>query len=146
MARKPTPRPTDREVDILKALWASGPSTVRDVHAALEAETGMGYTTVLKLMQIMTEKGILVRDASERPQRFQPAASRDATQRALIADLMNRAFGGSPGAFVLQALSGRHTTADERRRIREMLDDLDEAPDRGEDHDPDDSRDEEGAR
>lgn len=133
MARKPLNRPTDREVDILQVLWARGPSTVREVHQTLEAETGMGYTTVLKLMQIMTEKGLLLRDAARRPQRFRTAKSRDETQRALLGDLMQRAFGGSPGNLVLQALSGRETTPEERRRIREMLDALDDGEDDGED-------------
>lgn len=122
MARHRTQRPTDREVEILNALWTHGPSTVREVHEVLAEATGIGQTTVLKLMQIMTEKGLLERDASVRPQRYRPTASRDATQRELIQDLMNRAFGGSLGRLVLQALSERRTTAVERRRIRELLD------------------------
>ena len=119
-------RPTDAELAILRVIWGMGPSTVREVHEQLSNEQDTGYTTVLKLMQIMTEKGLLDRDSSVRPQVFAPARSQRQTQQHLLRDLLDRAFGGSPGDLVLQALSSRKSTAEERREIRELLDRLEE--------------------
>ena len=117
-------RPTDAELVILRVIWDRGPSTVREVFQHLSAEQDTGYTTVLKLMQIMTEKRLLDRDASVRPQVFKPARSQRQTQQQLLRDLVDRAFSGSPGNLVLQALSSRKSTPDERRQIRELLDRL----------------------
>jgi len=117
-------RPTDAEMAILRVIWEQGPSTVRQVYQRLSAEQDIGYTTVLKFMQIMTEKGLLVRDASVRPQVFKPARSQRQTQRQLLGDLIDRAFSGSPGNLVMQALSTKKSTAEERQRIRELLDKL----------------------
>ena len=124
MARRETRRPTDAELAILQVLWERGPSTVRQVHDALQGPREIGSTTVLKLMQIMTEKGLVRRDETVRPQIYRTARSRQQTQRQLLSDLVERAFRGSPGKLVLQALSSRRTTPDERRRIRELLDRL----------------------
>ncbi len=85
-----------------------------------------GYTTILKLMQIMTEKGLLRRDETVRPQVYRPSRTQKITQRQLLRDLLDRAFSGSSGSLVLQALSTKKTTAEERREIREMLDRLEE--------------------
>lgn len=117
-------RPTDAELEILRVLWARGPSTVREVFRVLAAKRDIGYTTALKLMQIMTEKGLLRRDEKVRPQVYQVARSEGHTQRQLLRHLLDRAFSGSPGNLVLQALSTKKTTAQERRRIRELLDQL----------------------
>ena len=124
MAEKPMPRPTDAELAILNVLWDRGPSTVRDVHDTLSRIQATGYTTVLKLMQIMTEKGLVVRDESERAHVYEARHSEQRTQRQLLADLADRAFGGSPAKLVMQALSGRRTSPEELNAIRELLDRL----------------------
>jgi predicted transcriptional regulator len=117
-----TPRPTDAELAILNVLWERGPSTVRDVHEAFASqEHGTGYTTVLKLLQIMTEKGLVVRDESQRAHIYEARYSEQKTQRQLLADLMERAFGGSPAKLVMQALSSKKASAEELEAIRETL-------------------------
>src|SRR5262245_31772150 len=120
------PRPTDAELAILRVLWDRGPSTVREVHEALSASQRSGYTTVLKLLQIMTDKGLVVRDETKRAHVYGPRLSEQRTQRQLLGDLVDRAFRGSPAQLVLQALSGRRATAEELRDIRAMLDELEE--------------------
>src|SRR5512132_2854409 len=122
MADKQTPRPTDAELAILNVLWERGPSTVRDVHEALSATQATGYTTVLKLLQIMTEKGLVVRDETQRAHIYEARYSEQKTQRQLLADLVDRAFGGSPAKLVMQALSGRKATTEELSALRELLD------------------------
>jgi BlaI family penicillinase repressor len=117
-------KPTDAELEILRVLWERGPSTVREVFRILQERRGAGYTTVLKLMQIMTEKGLLKRDTTVRPQIYEAICTRGQMQRQLLGDLLERAFGGSPGRLVLQALSEKQTTPEERRAIRELLDEL----------------------
>lgn len=117
-----TPQPTPAELDLLRVLWQRGPSTVRDMHAAVERD--VGYTTVLKLLQIMTEKGLVTRDASARSHIYTAAVSEDDTQRRLVADLLDRAFGGSRLDLVMQALSATPTTREELRQIRALLDSM----------------------
>ena len=117
-------RPTDAELAILRVIWERGPSTVREVFDHLSATQDSGYTTVLKLMQIMTEKELLVRDSSTRPQVFSASRSQEQTQRQLLRDLLDRAFSGSPGDLVLQALASRRSTVEERKEIRDLLDRL----------------------
>ncbi len=124
MSEPDVPRPTDAELAILRVLWERGPSTVRDVHEALSGTQATGYTTVLKLMQIMTDKGLVVRDESQRAHIYRATQSEQKTQRQIIADLVQRAFGGSPAKLVMQALSGRKATAAELNEIRELLDKL----------------------
>jgi len=124
MSEKQLPRPTDAELAILRVLWDVGPSTVRDVHDALSATQGTGYTTVLKLLQIMTDKGLVVRDETERAHVYEPRISEQRTQRQLLADLADRAFGGSPAKLVMQALAGRKTSSAELSEIRDLLDRL----------------------
>ena len=124
MADKSLPRPTDAELAILSVLWERGPSTVRDVHEALSATQATGYTTVLKLMQIMTEKGLVVRDESQRAHIYEARSSEQKTQRQLLSDLVERAFGGSPAKLVMQALSDRRTSTDDLNAIRDLLDRL----------------------
>jgi predicted transcriptional regulator len=124
MTRRQGKKPTDAELEILRVLWEHGPSTVREVFQVLQRKRGAGYTTVLKLMQIMTEKGLLRRDTTVRPQVYTAISSRGQTQRQLLGDLLDRAFGGSPGRLVLQALSEKQTTPEERRAIRALLDEL----------------------
>ncbi len=117
-------RPTDAELEILRVLWSRGASTVREVFRELSLVREIGYTTVLKLMQIMTGKGLVRRDETVRPQVYQVARSQGQTQRQLLRHLLDRAFSGSPGNLVLQALSTKKTTPQERRQIRELLDEL----------------------
>jgi predicted transcriptional regulator len=119
--RRPRLRPTDAELAILHVLWARGPSTVRQVHAALAASRETGQTTTLKLMQIMAEKGLVRRDESARTHVYSARLTRDRTQRQLVTDLVDRAFGGSAGALVMQALSAHAPSSDELREIRRLL-------------------------
>ncbi len=108
----------------MRVFWRPGPSTVREVFRELRATRGIGYTSVLKLMQSMMEKGTLRRDESVRPQVYSVARSQHQTQRQLLGDLLDRAFGGSPGNLVVQALSTKKTTPQERKEIRKLLDQL----------------------
>jgi len=119
-------RPTDAELAILSVLWDRGPSTVREVHDALRASQDSGYTTVLKLLQIMIEKGLVVRDESQRAHVYTSRLGEQRTQRQILGDLVDRAFGGSPAKLVVQALSGRRATHQELRDIRALLDQLEE--------------------
>jgi predicted transcriptional regulator len=119
-----TPRPTPAELAILRVLWEQGPSTVRAVHERLERERPTGYTTVLKLMQIMTEKGLVRRDEAARAHVYVAGVAEEQTQRRLVRDLLDRAFGGSATKLVMHALSARKASPVELARIREMLDRL----------------------
>jgi len=124
MVDRQPPRPTDAELAILTVLWERGPSTVRDVHDELNLHTATGYTTVLKLLQIMTEKGLVVRDETQRAHIYEARYSEQKTQRQLLSDLVDRAFGGSAAKLVMQALSGRKANPDELMLIRNLLDRL----------------------
>jgi BlaI family transcriptional regulator, penicillinase repressor len=124
MARKKTP--TESETKILSVIWELGTATVRDVYEALSQKEDIGHTTVLKLMQIMTEKGLLRRDTTVRPQVFKPSQPQKRTQRTLINELINSAFRGSTCPLVLQALSMKKTTPEELQEIRQLLDNLEE--------------------
>jgi predicted transcriptional regulator len=117
-----TPRPTDAELAILRVLWERGPSTVRQVHDALARERPAAYTTALKLLQIMTEKGLVRRDETDRTHIYHPRLSEEQTQRQLIRDLLDRAFGGSASKLVMQALAARRATPEELGAIRELID------------------------
>ncbi len=122
----PNRKPTDAELAILGVIWDRGSATVREVFQALSDRQQVGYTTVLKLMQIMTQKGLLERDTSVRPQVFTPTRPRAQTQHLLLRDLLDRAFSGSPGNLVLQALSMQQSTPEELAEIRKMLDELED--------------------
>jgi BlaI family transcriptional regulator, penicillinase repressor len=124
MKKGPKPRPTDAELSILRVLWQLGPATVRQVQEALNQERETGYTTVLKLMQIMHEKGLLMRDESERTHVYTAALSEEQTQRQLVDHLLERAFGGSARQLVMQVLSSRRASANELVQIRGLLDEL----------------------
>ena len=127
MGDKPTPRPTDAELAILSVLWERGPSTVREVHEALLSQShDGGYTTVLKLMQIMTDKGLVDRDESQRAHVYTSRHGEQRTQRQLLGDLMDRAFGGSPAKLVMQALSASKASAEDLSAIRNLLDQMEE--------------------
>src|SRR4249919_267623 len=116
------PRPTDSELAILRVLWDRGPSTVRHVNEALSDKPGeTGYTTSLKLMQIMAEKGLVTRDESNRTHVYAAKLTRAETQRQLISDLVDRAFGGSAAALVMQALSSKAASPEEIAEIRRLI-------------------------
>jgi len=126
MARRPSSRPTDAELDILRVLWARGPSTVRQVHDVLSANRDFVYTTTLKLLQLMTEKGVAVREEEGRVHLYRAAVAQEETQRHLIRDLLDRAFGGSPTQLVVQALAAKPASAEELQEIRRLLADHEE--------------------
>jgi predicted transcriptional regulator len=117
------PRPTEAELAILRVLWERGPSTVRQVFVALADARETGYTTTLKLMQIMAEKGLVTRDESSRTHIYTARASQGHTQRQLITDLVDRAFGGSAAALVLQALSSHPASPKELAEIEKLITD-----------------------
>jgi predicted transcriptional regulator len=128
MAKKnlppPLPKPTEAELAILRVLWDRGPSTVRDVTEAIQDERGTGYTTALKLLQIMTDKGLVQRDDAERSHVYEAVLPAAETQRQLVYDLLDRAFGGSARQLVVQALSAKRASKDELAEIRRLLDEL----------------------
>src|ERR1044071_8404949 len=124
MAPMPVPRPTDAELAILRVLWARGPATVREVHEHLASETGrsLAYTTTLKLLQIMTEKGLTTREDFGQQHLYRARHSEQVMQRRLVGDLLERAFGGSTSQLVMQALATKKTTPEELKAIRRLLD------------------------
>ena len=124
MAKRELPKPTDAELAILRVLWERGASTVREVTDAIQEERGTGYTTALKLMQIMTEKGLVQRDDTNRSHVYEAVAAAEETQRQLVGDLLDRAFGGSAQQLVLQALSGRKASRADLAEIRKLLDEM----------------------
>ncbi len=127
MAQEKTiPRPTQAETAILQVLWQRGPSTVREVHDVLSGERTMGYTTVLKLLQIMYDKGLVRRDESRRSHLYQAVSTQRRTQQQLVSELLDRAFGGSMRNLVMHALSSRKTSRADLAEIRDLLDELEE--------------------
>ena len=122
------PRPTDGELEILQVLWNRGPSTVRDVYEELKRAKPVGYTTVLKFMQLMAEKGLVRRNEEQRAHLYESMVPRESTQRQLVGDLLDRAFGGSAMQLVMQALSAKRATSAEIKQIRRMLDQYEEKP------------------
>jgi BlaI family penicillinase repressor len=117
--REPRRKPTDAELAILRVLWARGPSTVRQIAEVMDRTAG--YTTILKLLQIMTEKRLVVRDESARTHVYQAAHTEDQTQRHLVTDLLERAFDGSAAKLVLQALATTKSSPEELDEIKKML-------------------------
>jgi predicted transcriptional regulator len=123
MASRP-PRPTEGELAILQVLWREGPLSVRDIQRVMNQTKATGYTTVLKLIQIMTEKGLVARDETVRPQIYRAKYSQQHTQRRLVGELMERAFGGSVKSLVLQALAEKRSAPEDLRAMEELLDRL----------------------
>jgi BlaI family penicillinase repressor len=117
------PRPTEAELEILTVLWSRGPSTVRDVHAIIATRKPAQYTTVLKTLQIMAEKGLVRRDEKQRAHVYEPACPREWTQRQLAGDLLQRAFNGSAARLMQGALSARKASKAELAELRKLLDD-----------------------
>ncbi|MCG8433300.1 MAG: BlaI/MecI/CopY family transcriptional regulator [Gammaproteobacteria bacterium] len=124
-SRSDLPRPTEAELGILRVLWRLGPATVRQVHETLSKKTPTGYTTVLKLLQIMHQKGLVERDNSNRAHVYVPVKSKEQTQRQLLGDFLSRVFEGSSSQLVMQALgSGDPASPEDLQKIRELLDKL----------------------
>jgi predicted transcriptional regulator len=124
MRKRTTPRPTDAELAILRVLWRQGPSTVRQVFDVLSRQRAVGYTTVLKLLQIMTQKGLVARDETRQVHVCRARISQDKTQRQLLRHLLERAFDGSAQKLVMQALKAKKTSPAELAEIRQLLDQL----------------------
>jgi BlaI family penicillinase repressor len=121
MANEPR-RPTDAELEILTVLWSIGPATVREVHDVISQRRPAQYSTVLKFMQIMAEKGLVRRDEKQRAHIYEAARTREWTQRQLAGDLLERAFAGSAKALLMGALSARKSSKEELAGMRKLLD------------------------
>jgi predicted transcriptional regulator len=126
MPPRELPKPTEAELAILRVLWDRGPSTVRDVTVALKGERGTGYTTALKFLQIMTEKGLVRRNESARTHVYEAAIPAEQTQRQFVRDLIDKVFAGSAPQLVLQALSAKKASRAELAKIRTLLDELEQ--------------------
>jgi BlaI family penicillinase repressor len=122
MDKAPTPKPTVMELAILRVLWERGPATVREVHEVLDGQKATGYTTVLKLLQIMTAKGMVVRNEDARAHVYVARLPAESTKRQLVSDLVQRAFAGSASQLMMHALSGKKTSRAEIEEIRRLLD------------------------
>jgi BlaI family penicillinase repressor len=114
-------RPTKLELTILRVLWDAGPRSVREIQTILNESKPTGYTTVLKMLQIMTEKGLVARDETVRPQIYRPQYSQERTQRQLLRDFIQRAYGGSVKALVMHALSTKKSSPDDLDAIEKLL-------------------------
>ena len=123
-----TPIPSNAELEILRILWRRGPSTVRDVHDELKGERDVGYTTVLKTMQVMAEKKLVTRDESERSHVYKPAVEEKSVKRRLVSELLDKAFDGSAAQLVMQALSDKRASPEDLRKIRKLLDESSRKP------------------
>ena len=121
MAEANLPKPTEAELEILKVLWRRGAGTVREVYEELSRAKEMGYTTVLKFMQIMAEKGLVVRDETERAHVYTARVPQQETQQQIVGDLLQRVFEGSAAQLVMQALSSKQTSAEDLQAIKQML-------------------------
>ena len=126
MARPKVSGPTEKELDILAILWQQGPSTVRQINEEMNKQQRTGYTTTLKLMQIMTDKGLLIRDDSKFQHIFTPAVTEEKTQNQVVGDLLEKVFAGSAEKLVMRALSAKKVSPDELARIKKMLDEMED--------------------
>lgn len=124
MAEQKRSRPTESELEILQVLWNKGNATVREVHEILSVSKDVGYTTTLKLMQIMHEKGLVNRDDSSKTHIYQPAVSREKTQKHFVGKMINNLFSGSPAQLVMQALGNHKASRDELEEIQKLLNSL----------------------
>ena len=124
MAKPRNNQPTERELAILQILWKKGPSTVRRVNEAMNQDRSTGYTTTLKLMQIMAEKGLLIRDDSQFKHIYKVAISEEKTQKQLVGNLLEQAFSGSAEKLVMRALSAKKVSVDELAKIKKMINKL----------------------
>jgi BlaI family transcriptional regulator, penicillinase repressor len=121
MPRQPSSMPTDAELIILRVLWDRDPRTVRQIHNAIKAQRGIGYTTTLRTVQVMTDKGLLLKDESERPQLYRPAQPEEQTQLQLVDHLVQKAFGGSAMNLVLRAAAAHRISPEELAQVKKMI-------------------------
>lgn len=121
--KQPPQKPTTSELEILRVLWTRGPSTVREVHDALSEKKAMGYTTVLKLLQIMTAKGTVRRNETQRAHVYESCLPAEQTKRQLAGDMLQRVFEGSASQLMMHALAGRKASTEEIDELRRLLDD-----------------------
>ena len=121
MPRRASSQPTEVELQILNVLWEMGPSSVSRIHEALKASRDTGLSTTLKMVQVMTEKGLVIKDDSCRPQIFRPAMSQEDAQTGLVDDLLQRAFGGSVDKLVLRALESKKVSESEINQIKKLI-------------------------
>jgi BlaI family transcriptional regulator, penicillinase repressor len=124
MARYSLPYPTNVELTILRVLWQQGPSPVGAIHRAIRRQRKTSYSTTLKMVQVMLDKGTLVRDESVRPHLYRPAVSQERTQRDMVDDLVQKAFGGVASRMVVQALADARIRPEELAEIRELVREL----------------------
>jgi len=122
MNQEPLQKPTVSELEILRVLWARGPSTVREVHEELSEKKALGYTTVLKLLQIMTAKGTVRRNEEQRAHVYEVCQPATETKRQLVGDVLQRVFEGSASELMIHALEGRRTSKKELDELRRLLD------------------------
>ena len=126
MARDKKQTPTEKELAILKVLWAIGPATVRQVNDQISRQQKTGYTTTLKLMQIMTDKGLVIRDDSPFKHIYKPAVSEEKTQKQIVVNMLDTVFAGSAEKLVMRALDAKQVSPEELKKIRHLLDQMEE--------------------
>ena len=124
MPRPTSAQPTEVELQILRILWQAGPSTARQIHIRLAKQRETNYSTTVKMLSVMLDKGLVKRDATVRPQVYRPGSTQQRTQQRMINDLIKRAFNGSAGSLVLQAISSQKATPEELAEIRRLLSEL----------------------
>lgn len=124
MPRAPSSQPTEVELQILRTLWEQGPSTARQIHNRLAVERDTNYSTTVKMLSIMLDKNLIKRDETVRPQVFQPADTQQRTQQRMLKDLIQKAYDGSAGSLVLQALASQKASPQELTEIRQLLNEL----------------------
>ena len=119
--RQSLPKPTEAELELLRVLWEKGPATVRELHDAVNLHRAVGYTSVLKILQIMTEKGLVEREEANKAHIYRPAASQEETQNQLLRDLSERLFSGSAAQLAMHALAMQPASAEELEEIRNLI-------------------------
>ena len=124
MKRNSLPKPTTAELELLSVLWNRGPSTVREIHDSLSKQKETGYTTTLKILQKMADKGLVSRDETQRSHVYRAAVQAEKTQRQLVHELLDKAFGGAADKLIQHALSSRKVSPDEIESLRQLLNDL----------------------
>lgn len=124
MARHASSQPTDVELQILRILWENGPSIAREIHSQLEASKGTTYSTTVKMLSVMLDKGLVLRDEQTRPQVYRTASTRQRTQKRMLGDLLDKVYDGSSMTLMMHALSSKKASSEELSEIRRMLDEL----------------------
>jgi BlaI family transcriptional regulator, penicillinase repressor len=124
MARPPATQPTEVELQILRLLWELGPSGVRQIHTRLEAEKGTNYSTTVKMLAVMLEKGLVTRDEAARPHVYRAAVTQERARKKMLHELIEKLYDGSASSLVMHALSSKKASPDELNEIRRLLDEL----------------------